>query len=256
MLHHLDGGTMRPLAGRFANASGTLICHVVAFETDGGVALIDTGIGAAARRDPRGRLGPIAPVLRPDRDPEGTVARQLERLGIGVVTDVLMTHLDIDHASALDEFPDARVHLHRAELDAALKPAVRERTRYLAANWAHGPHWAPFETTDADWFGFDAVTLLDGAVMAIPLPGHSRGHTGYAIRDGDGWFLHAGDCFYDAAAITPGARPSRYLRAFERVAAALPKLLAANHARLTEVAQRDGVTVVCTHDAATLTLRA
>ncbi len=252
MLHHLDGGTLFPPGGRLANDAGRLVCHVVAFDFDGGVGLIDTGVGAAARLDPRSRLGPIAPLLKPDRDPETTVARQLERLGVGPVTDILITHLDIDHASALDEFPDARVHLHRRELDAALKPALRERTRYLSANWAHGPDWAPFDAVDDDWFGFEAVTLLGGAVKALPLPGHSRGHTGYAVRDGDRWFLHAGDAFYHAGVITPGARQSRYMQVFERGAAALPKLTASNHARLTEVAQRDDVTVVCTHEPAYL----
>lgn len=247
MLHHLDGGTMRP------RGIPPLICHVIAFASPRGVALIDTGIGAAARRDAKARLGPIAPVLRADSDPETTIAKQVERLGLGSVTDVFMTHLDIDHASALDEFQDAQVHVHRAELDAAMKPKLRERTRYLAANWAHGPQWAPFETTDTDFHGFAATTLLDGAVRAFRLPGHSRGHTGYAIRDGDRWCVHAGDAFYDHRSITPGERPSRTLRVFARVAAAEPGRNAETQARLTELAQQSDVaTVVCTHDASQL----
>ncbi len=253
MLHHLDGGTMRPPAGRHMNDGGRLICHVIAFQAAGGVALIDTGIGAAARRHPRSRLGPIAPVLNADRDLDTTIARQLERLGLGPVTDICMTHLDIDHASALDEFPGARVHVHRTELDAALKPALRERTRYIAANWAHGPEWTPFEATDDDFHGFAATTLLDGAVKAFRLPGHSRGHTGYAIRDGDGWFVHAGDAFYDGASIRRGAEPTRYLKVFAKVAAAEPGRVGETQARLTELAQHDDVAaVVCTHDPATL----
>jgi glyoxylase-like metal-dependent hydrolase (beta-lactamase superfamily II) len=256
MLIHLDGGTMNLVAGGYANDAGKLICHCVAFELDGGgLALLDTGVGAAARKDPRKRLGALAPALRVDRDPANTVAAQLERLGHAAsdVTDILITHLDIDHASGLDEFPGATVHLHRTELDAALKPVLRDRSRYLAVNWAHGPNWAPFDTPDDTWFGFDAITLLGGAVKAIPLPGHTRGHTGYAIRDGERWFLHAGDAFYHAGAITPGARPSRYLQIFERAAAARPRLLSDNHRRLAEVAQHTEVTVACTHEPAMLT---
>lgn len=248
MLHHLDGGTLHPPLGSLMNDSGSMICHVVAFATDRGVALIDTGIGASARRDPRSRLGPITPLLRADTDPQRTVARQLERLELGPVTDVLMTHLDIDHASALDEFPDARVHVHRAELDAALRPSRRERARYQAANWAHGPDWAPFESADTDLHGFAATTLLDGAVLAFRLPGHSLGHTGYAVRGGDRWFVHAGDAFYDVASITPGQRASRYLRWFAAAGASEPKEVARTQARLQELARRDDVTIACTHD--------
>ncbi|MEV5306758.1 hypothetical protein [Streptomyces diastaticus] len=51
----------------------------------------------------------------------------------------------------------------------------------------------------AEWFGFPGVARVPGLaceVLLVPLPGHSAGHTGVAVRDGDGrWLLHAGDAY-------------------------------------------------------------
>ena len=60
-IHHLDAGPMRPpLIGRWLNDQATLVCHVLAIETPAGdLALVDTGIGLAARRDPRSRFGAV-----------------------------------------------------------------------------------------------------------------------------------------------------------------------------------------------------
>jgi glyoxylase-like metal-dependent hydrolase (beta-lactamase superfamily II) len=80
-------------------------------------------------------------------------------------------------------------------------------------------------------------------ITAIFLPGHARGHTGYAFGDD---LLHAGDSFYDGAAIT--GNPDRLLKVFERGAAALPKHIPGNHERLAALARDHGVDVFCTHD--------
>lgn len=250
-MHHLDAGSLHPvLMGRLAN-------HVIAVELpDGGLALVDTGIGLEARRNPRERLGAVAALAgRPDRDPDGSAVRQLERLGFAAadVRHIVMTHLDYDHAGGLADFPEATVHVHHAELAAATDPpTAAERQRYLEVNWRHGPRWDPFGDGPADreLFGIDGFSLLDGLVVALPLPGHTRGHTGYAIRDGDGWMVHAGDAYYHAAVVDPaaGARQPRTLQVFERVGGVLPGLTAGNHGRLRAIAQDPSVTVVCTHD--------
>lgn len=244
---------MRPiLVASLANDAGMLANHVLAIElADGALALVDTGIGRAAREDPKAGLGTlIATAARPSRDPETTIARQVQALG-REVRHVFMTHLDSDHASGLPDLPGATVHVHRDELAAATSPPSRaERQRYVPANWAHGPTWAPFGDPDGELFGLPRITLVEDQVFALPLPGHTRGHTVYAIRDGERWLVHAGDAFYHAATVDPtaGPRPSRFLQLFERAGAVLPKLIADNHRRLHEIAADPAVTVVCTHD--------
>lgn len=258
--HHLDGGAMRPSLGKYANDAGMLVDHVVAFTTPaGGLALIDTGIGTAARANPRRHLGAgIAATARPPRDRETSVVGQLEALGHSAadVTDIFITHLDMDHASGLADFPAATVHVHHRELAAAMAPRLPERTRYLAANWSHRPTWSTFGdgTQDAEAAGLRGHGLLGGQVVAIPMPGHTRGHTAYAVRDGEGWLLHAGDAFYHEPTIHPAAGPraSRFWQIFEVVVAAQPKYLRANHRTVRAAAATDGVRVVCSHDPALL----
>jgi glyoxylase-like metal-dependent hydrolase (beta-lactamase superfamily II) len=45
------------------------------------------------------------------------------------------------------------------------------------------------------WYGFDAIPLEGFApeIWLIPLPGHTVGHCGVALRTEQGWVLHAGD---------------------------------------------------------------
>jgi glyoxylase-like metal-dependent hydrolase (beta-lactamase superfamily II) len=258
VIHHLDGGTIWPhVMGRFANDAGKMVCHVWAIElADGKLALVDTGVGVAAREDPRGRLGLLLPATsRMDRKPENAVVNQLARLGFGAgdVSDILLTHLDTDHASGLPDFPEARVHVHHVEHEAAMsRPSRMDRARYLGINWKHGPNWAVFGdgVPDGQTLGLDSYELLGGLVHALPLPGHTRGHTGYALQTGEGWLVHAGDAFYHAGSVNPaGGRASRFLQVFERAVAMHRNKLAENHRRLREVAACDDVkAVVCTHD--------
>jgi len=52
------------------------------------------------------------------------------------VTDIVLTHLDFDHAGGLDDFPRARVHLLAIERDCALQQARwLDRQRYRPQQW-------------------------------------------------------------------------------------------------------------------------
>ncbi|MBO9533949.1 MAG: MBL fold metallo-hydrolase [Solirubrobacteraceae bacterium] len=259
-VHHLDAGTLRPTLGTSITPSGVLVCRVIVIELESGdLALIDTGIGADARLDPKRHLGAgAAAALGADRDPAGTVVAQLRALGLDPerVTDILITHLDMDHAAGLSDFPAATVRLHAKELKAALNPLPAERLRYFRANWEHGVHWSPFGagTPDAELHGLPAFSeVLPGTgILAIPLPGHTRGHTGYAIPQGDGWLVHAGDTFYVAGQIADedhGLPVGWGVAPFEFFAAAMPWKIRSTHRKLRALAKHDDITIVCSHDA-------
>lgn len=261
MIHHLNCGTFRPLGslgGRLTPAA--LVAHCLVVERPQGLLLVDTGFGRDDVTTP-GRLGrPFVLGLRPVLDLAETAASQLAALGHRVedVTDVVLTHLDLDHAGGLADFPHARVHVYGAELDAATRPTWRERARYVADQWSHGPHWVRHEVAGEDWFGFGAVTVLHGdageEVLLVPLHGHTRGHCGVAVRrpaaSGGGWLLHAGDAYFDAHEMhaPPSAKPG--LRAFQRLMATDDRQRRANQERLRELhaARPDEVRVFSAHD--------
>ncbi|WP_242514602.1 MBL fold metallo-hydrolase [Streptomyces albidoflavus] len=214
-VHHLNCGSLRkipPLGGERSGGAeaGALpaVCHCLLIETDtDGLVLVDSGLGTADRHDPEGRLGAEwVAYAQPARDPEESALRQIVRLGLDPrdVRHLVLTHLHRDHTGGLPDFPGARVHVHPAEYRAVTDPADPHHRhsldRFLPAHRAHGPLLTPAVVDgSAEWFGFPGVARvagLAGEVLLVPLPGHSAGHAGVAVRDGAGrWLLHAGDAY-------------------------------------------------------------
>lgn len=246
-VHHLNCATMRP------PMSAPMVAHVLLLERAGGLALVDTGFGSGDLAEPRrlGRAFQLA--VRPALDAAETAAAQIRArdLDPADVTDIVLTHLDLDHAGGLGDFPNARVHLHARELAAAQNPPLRERARYVSAQWAHGPRWETHAEGGDEWFGFASVTALGDDVLTIPLHGHTRGHSGVAVRREDGhWLLHAGDAFFHRAQLADPPSCPRSLAAFQRLVAVDNRRRLENLERLQELAQGSGeeVTVFCAHD--------
>ncbi len=248
-VHHLNCATMRPAL------SPAMVAHVLLVERDEGLLLVDTGFGTDDLADPRRLPKPFHLLVRPVLDPGQTALAQVEALGFSVddVTDIALTHMDLDHAGGLSDFPAAKVHLHRPEYDAITRPTFSEKQRYIGAQWAHGPKWELHAERGDDWFGFPSVTALGDDVLLVPLLGHTRGHAGVAVKDGDGhWLLHAGDAFFDADQVQTPPSCNRSLAAFQVMMAVDNKLRRANTERLRELvaSHSDEVTVFCAHDKA------
>jgi glyoxylase-like metal-dependent hydrolase (beta-lactamase superfamily II) len=266
-IHHLDCATMLPFGGRLLTGTGgpfvgRLVAHCLLIETDHGLVLVDTGLGTGDIADPA-RLGASFRLgVRPELRPTGTAVHQVQALGFAVedVRDIVLTHLDADHAGGIGDFPAARVHLSGAELDAALQPPTKaERDRYRAAQWAHGPTWVTHDDAGGeDWFGFTSVRALDGQddILLIPLPGHTRGHCGVAVRTAEGWLLHAGDSYFFHTELTeqPSCPPAQTM--LQRIVEVDRPTRLHNQARLRELRRdhADDVTIFCAHDPAELAL--
>jgi glyoxylase-like metal-dependent hydrolase (beta-lactamase superfamily II) len=184
-----------------------------------------------------------------------TAVRQVEAMGLDPkdVRNIVSTHLDVDHAGGLGDFPEAEVHLFGPELPAALHPSLRDRLRYVSEQWAHGPNWVPHTVEGDSWFGFESVKVLpdlDAEIALVPLLGHSTGHTGVAVKTGDGWLLHAGDAFFHRGEMeTPRNCPPAW-ELFQTITETDRKTRHSNQERLRELVRdhSDEVTVICSHD--------
>jgi glyoxylase-like metal-dependent hydrolase (beta-lactamase superfamily II) len=248
-IRHLNCATMRP------RLTPPLVAHVLLVERAEGLLLVDTGLGTGDLADPK-RLGtPFVKATGAVLDPSEPAVFQVQRLGHSPsdVTDIAVTHLDLDHAGGLGDFPHARVHVHADELAAATHPTRLEKRRYIGAQWAHGPKWTAHRQGEDDWFGFPSTTVLGDDVVMVPLPGHTRGHSGIGVRRDDGtWLLHAGDAFFHGRQMDSPPRCPASLTAFQVAMAVDNKLRRANLERLQELAQgHPDVTVICAHDKAT-----
>jgi glyoxylase-like metal-dependent hydrolase (beta-lactamase superfamily II) len=251
---------MCPVARSLLNDHGRFVCHVLLVETDDGLVLVDSGMSVADFEQRDARLGAVHRLMRPLADPEETAARQVERLGFAQsdVRHIVVTHLDIDHAGGLSDFPDARVHVHQREYDAAiLRRDPRDRLRYRPAQFAHEPKFERYEVTGEPWFGFDAVRELRGLppeILFVPLYGHSRGHSAIAVDTGSGWLLHCGDAyFYHKELDDPPSSPFG-VRLFQTAIEVDRRARLHNQARLRELKRDHGAEVrpFSAHDPAEL----
>lgn len=258
-IHPLNCATMCPhgavRTGIIDRDPGRIVTTCLLIEAPDGLILIDTGFGAADIAD-RSRLGAVSRLLNPALDPAETAVAQVRSLGYDPadVRRILVTHLDLDHAGGLGDFARATVHVHTTELHDALHPDRRTSSRYRSPQWAHGPDWAEHATGGESWNGFASVRPLEGAavdIAMIALHGHTRGHSGFAIDTGDGWLLHAGDCYLHRDEIATPPRTNRARRLYHRVNSIDERTRRQNVERLADLARehRDDVTIVCSHDA-------
>jgi glyoxylase-like metal-dependent hydrolase (beta-lactamase superfamily II) len=232
-----------------------MVCHCLLVEAGDSLVLIDTGFGLDDMRHPYRRLGvPFVAGFRMKPNLAETAAERICGLGFDPadVRHIACTHLDLDHAGGLPDFPDAEVHVLEAEREAAVDPSLRDRPRYPPCHLAHGPRWVTHDVDGDSWLGFESIRLLEGVdpdILLIPLVGHSRGHTGVAVRDGDRWLLHCGDAYFHHTEVADPPSCPVGLRMFQAAMAADGDARRSNQERLRELARNhsDAVSMFCSH---------
>ncbi len=255
---------MSPVGGR-ALGMPTLGCHCLLIESDAGLILVDTGFGSEDIERPRPRLSRLAITFGRIRfDPLDTALEQVRERGFkpADVRHIILTHLDFDHAGGITDFPAATVHVLADEATAARRRrGFIARRRYRPAQWRAAAKWQEYQADGEEWFGFPAVRRLNGLppdILLVPLPGHSAGHCGVAVRDGARWLLHAGDAFLDQAELRrTNPRAPAGLALYQFMMRTSGRARRASLARLRELAATSGdkVTIICAHDLADLRSR-
>ncbi len=187
-------------SGSVRRCNMPITCAIV--QTVDRLVLVDVGFGERTARSPLDypglRFCSLMPVQLPH---EETATGRLRELGFAPddVTDVVLTHLHLDHAGALEDFPTARVHVSAEEFaraNASVWPLPN--MGYDGRAWEHGPRWSVFSLDGGEAFGLDRSRDLfgDGVVTALDTPGHSRGHVAFAIAVGERVLVHAGDAYF------------------------------------------------------------
>jgi len=235
-----------------------MVCHCVLIESAAGLVLVDTGLGTGDLAERGARLPrSFRAAIRPRLDEGETAVAQVRALGLDPreVRHIVVTHLDLDHAGGLGDFPWATVHVHaRERLAAEQRVTGNERRRYLPAQLAGERTWIEYDDRSGeDWLGLRALRPLEGLgddLALVPLFGHTRGHSGVALRGPDGWLLHAGDAYFHRDELEGPGRGPLGVRLFQRLMDIDRPARLANQERLRELVRRPerDVRVFCAHD--------
>ncbi|MGH2824722.1 MAG: N-acyl homoserine lactonase family protein, partial [Thermoleophilaceae bacterium] len=168
--------------------------------------LIDTGLHPSVAVKPAESFGRLATLAFRDlqMDAGQALPAQLRERGIvsSDVRTVVMTHMHVDHASGIAEFPDATFVVSRAEWDAATTQG--QMHRYVTRQFDHAFDYRLLDfgtggdPGPASFAGFARSFDLfgDGSVRPVYTPGHTLGHVSVVVRTAGGEVLVAGDAIY------------------------------------------------------------
>ncbi|WP_430404325.1 MBL fold metallo-hydrolase [Hyphomonas sp.] len=183
----------------------------------GGRCLVDTGYSSRTLRGPRSlALTLYAALLRPR-----LTARSLPKAEPDIDA-ILLTHLHADHVSALRDYPCARLYANRRAVRHFLSGNRMARLRHgvfreLLPDDLSDRILAYEDMTQIEaplGLGKSADVFGDGSVLAVPLPGHMRGHTGFLWTDRQRPLLYAADAEWVREAITadhPPGLPAKFI---------------------------------------------
>jgi N-acyl homoserine lactone hydrolase len=151
-----------------------------------GRVMFDSGVHPDVRTDPQGRLGAAYEDFQVKMDPDHDVESRLALIGLkpSDIDLVVQSHLHFDHAGGLEWLTHAPILVQREELEFAMNPPVYQEAIYVRADFDMDLKWQELDG-DHDVFG-------DGSVIAIPTPGHTRGHQSLLVKlEGQTIFLLA-----------------------------------------------------------------
>jgi len=194
IIHHINCGILQKDSN-----SVRALCHCLLLEDKNGLALIDTGIGVKDILFPLERIGKEAIEAAGFKfNTDDTAINQIKKLDFKPeeVENCIISHLDADHIGGLADFPYAKVHVSKREYSDYLAGVHRFKPQQLDHNPKIKIYEDPFKET---WFGLDAAEIdlnFSSALYFVSLPGHTHGHCGVAIQQGDKWLLYVGDAYY------------------------------------------------------------
>lgn len=195
-IYHLNCGPIRPF-----HLNITSVCYVLLVKTNRGWMLVDSGFG---KKDLKWNSPFVIRFFQRfmgiPKDESNTAIEQIKGLGIqpSEVKDIVLTHLHLDHAGGVSDFPWATVHVFESEYKAAMKHQGKIGIGYVRRQWRNHQNWVFYQPSGDSWFNFPAIKIpdLEPTIFLIPTPGHTIGHCMVAIQNEEGWILHGGDAIF------------------------------------------------------------
>jgi N-acyl homoserine lactone hydrolase len=178
-----------------------------------GPILIDTGLHPSCATDVPGNMGKAGRLLYEIRMHHDEALRlQLPVRGVqpAEIKVVVMTHLHIDHASAVSEFPQATFVVDKREWKAAATGGALRG--YHPRQFDHAFDWRTLDygAEPVESFAGFAQSLDlfgDGSVRVVSTPGHTLGHQSVVLRTKHNEILLTGDAAFTMRCLRGESRP-------------------------------------------------
>lgn len=169
-----------------------------------GAILVDTGLHPSIASDGRENFGSLGTRFgKPSLAAGEDVPAQLRKRNLdpGEIPIVVMTHLHLDHSSAISEFPNSTFVVSETEWQAAAHGSSPMLNGYRRA---HFDYAFDYRTVDFDRDNIDSYASFgrtfdlfgDGSVHLAYTPGHSAGHMSVIARLAERDFVIGGDAMY------------------------------------------------------------
>ena len=181
-----------------------------------GPLLIDTGLHPSVAVAPKESFGRLAMrafkglEMRPEQAlPDQLRERELDPRR---VETVVMTHLHVDHASGIAEFPHATFLISEREWAAATTQGQTHGYARRQFDHAFDYRLLDFDGPESDSFasfGRSFDLFGDGSVRLVYTPGHTLGHLSVVLRLREREALVAGDALYLRRTLIDGHLPWR-----------------------------------------------
>ena len=185
----LDGGsflyeTSMMVFGRTEESRHRIFTPFYAFDTEEGWILYDTGWAPEA----------VPVLVELGMDPEisdsNSAVGQLKKIGVSPsdVTKIVMSHLHVDHAGGLRDFPDARVFVQKDEIAYALYPNSFQALTYFQDAFTH---------PNVQWEVMEGDGVILPGLTAVLANGHTPGLQGLVVElPESGFILLCSDACY------------------------------------------------------------
>lgn len=179
-----------------------------------GAILVDTGLHPSIATDAKENFGSLGTRFgKPTLEAGEDVPSQLRKRGFepGEIPIVVMTHLHLDHTSAISEFPNSTFIVSEAEWKAGAHGSSPLMNGYRRS---HFDYAFDYRTIDFNRDNIDSYATFgrtfdlfgDGSIHLAFTPGHSPGHMSIVCRLKEHDFVIGGDAMYMLSQLD-GAEP-------------------------------------------------
>lgn len=155
--------------------------------------LFDTGNASAVAENPEKHWGEVVNAYYPIMTKEQYVVNQLNKIGIAPedINYVILSHLHLDHAGGVGDFPNAVYVVQRCEYEWAYNPENTQKDAYIMADLNKQTDWQILNGEEKmDFFN-------DGTLEIWFTPGHTPGHQSLLVNlEKSGKFLLTADSCY------------------------------------------------------------